>query len=302
MGGILVPHVFVSRSALRPCACQAFECLCRELQLSVAVLQSTGAGDGRPATEDGDAPKAGDEDDEAAEGPSGARARDAARHRENCAKLLSLLGIVLQQPTPQLLECVCHTPLLGLLFTFVSLPRLNRCVPRAHPLVRGGCSTLGQGAPSLPNRNTKQAHTQNEKSKANPPMIPPAPQSKAELYTRTEAKCQAPAPKAMLPAGGTLPKWGHRHGGIMRPVPLLLQFSEPAPFTPNAVGGQPPPPPIHCGEHLPAWGLRDDCIPGTDQAVRGERHGQKLHSGFPPRKVDARGSADARSSTDACLS
>ena len=29
---------------------------------------------------------------------------------------------------------------------------------------------------------------------------------------------------------------------------------------------------------------------------------QKLHSGFPPRKVDARGSADVRSSTDACLS
>ena len=57
-----------------------------------------------------------------------------------------------------------------------------------------------------------------------------------------------------------------------------------------------------CGEHLPAWGLRDDRIPGTDQAVRGGRHGQKLHSGFPPRKVDARGSADARSSTDACLS
>ena len=32
------------------------------------------------------------------------------------------------------------------------------------------------------------------------------------------------------------------------------------------------------------------------------RHGQKLHSGFPPRQVDARSSADARSSTDACLS
>ena len=57
-----------------------------------------------------------------------------------------------------------------------------------------------------------------------------------------------------------------------------------------------------CGEHLPAWGLRDDRIPGTDQAVRGGRHGQKLHSGFPPRQVDARGSADARSSADACLS
>ena len=57
-----------------------------------------------------------------------------------------------------------------------------------------------------------------------------------------------------------------------------------------------------CGEHLPARGLHDDHIPGTDQAVRGGRHWQKLHSGFPPRKVDARGSADACSSTDACLS
>ena len=52
-----------------------------------------------------------------------------------------------------------------------------------------------------------------------------------------------------------------------------------------------------------AWGLRDDRIPGTDQAVRGGRHGQWLHSGSPPpRQGDARGSADARSSTDACLS
>ena len=37
-----------------------------------------------------------------------------------------------------------------------------------------------------------------------------------------------------------------------------------------------------CGEHRPAWGLRDDRMPGTDQAVRGGRHGQKLHSGSPP--------------------
>ena len=57
-----------------------------------------------------------------------------------------------------------------------------------------------------------------------------------------------------------------------------------------------------CGEHPPAWGLRDDRIPDTDQAVRGGRHGQKLHSGFPPKRVDARGSADAHSSADACLS
>ena len=45
-----------------------------------------------------------------------------------------------------------------------------------------------------------------------------------------------------------------------------------------------------CGEHPPAWGLRDDRIPGTDQAVRGGRHGQKLHSGPtppPPRQGDA---------------
>ena len=48
-----------------------------------------------------------------------------------------------------------------------------------------------------------------------------------------------------------------------------------------------------CGEHLPAWGLRDDRIPGTDQGVRGGRHGQKLHSELPPTQVDARDSADA---------
>ena len=47
--------------------------------------------------------------------------------------------------------------------------------------------------------------------------------------------------------------------------------------------GAPPPPP-------------SDRIPGTDQAVRGGRHGQKWHSGFP------QGQVDARSSTDACLS
>ena len=27
-----------------------------------------------------------------------------------------------------------------------------------------------------------------------------------------------------------------------------------------------------CGEHLPAWGLHDDRIPGTGQAVRGGPH------------------------------
>ena len=52
-----------------------------------------------------------------------------------------------------------------------------------------------------------------------------------------------------------------------------------------------------CGEHLPAWSLGDDRIPGTDQAVRGGRHGQKVHSGFPPQ-----GQGDTPSSADACLS
>ena len=43
-----------------------------------------------------------------------------------------------------------------------------------------------------------------------------------------------------------------------------------------------------CGEHLPAWGLRDDRIPRTDQTVTGGCHGQNLHSGFPAKQVDAR--------------
>ena len=59
---------------------------------------------------------------------------------------------------------------------------------------------------------------------------------------------------------------------------------------------------VGCGEHLPAWGLRDDRILGTDHAVRGGRRGQQLHSGFPSRQVDVHGSADARSSADDCLS
>ena len=58
-----------------------------------------------------------------------------------------------------------------------------------------------------------------------------------------------------------------------------------------------------CGEHLPAWGLGDDRIPGTDQAVRGGRHGQKVHSGVPPR---GRGMPAAvrmpAGSSEACLS
>ena len=54
-----------------------------------------------------------------------------------------------------------------------------------------------------------------------------------------------------------------------------------------------------CGEDLPAWGVRDDCIPGTDQSVKGGCHGQKLHSAFPPRQLDAHGSADAEPTTKA---
>ena len=42
--------------------------------------------------------------------------------------------------------------------------------------------------------------------------------------------------------------------------------------------------------------------PGADKALRGGRHGQKLHSEFPPKQVAGRGTADACSSADACLS
>ena len=64
----------------------------------------------------------------------------------------------------------------------------------------------------------------------------------------------------------------------------------------------------HCCPPAPPVCVRGGSVPppsphpGTDQAVRGGRHGQMLHSGFPPRQGDACGSADARSSTDACLS
>ena len=48
-----------------------------------------------------------------------------------------------------------------------------------------------------------------------------------------------------------------------------------------------------CSEHLPAWGLRDDRTPWAEVA---------FWIPPPPTQGDARGSADARSSADACLS
>ena len=43
--------------------------------------------------------------------------------------------------------------------------------------------------------------------------------SNTERCARREAKRQAPAPKAMVPAGGAVPKWGYRHDGIMSGPP-----------------------------------------------------------------------------------
>ena len=45
-----------------------------------------------------------------------------------------------------------------------------------------------------------------------------------------------PAPKVMMPAGAAVPKWGHRHGGILRRLPT--SHICPAPFHPSPVGGQ----------------------------------------------------------------
>ena len=92
--------------------------------------------------------------------------------------------------------------------------------------------------------------------------------------------------------------WGESGGGL--PPQIRPRAGGESDVGESLTNNPPPPPPAP--QRLPAWGLRDDRIPGTDQAVRGGRHGQKLYSGFPPRKVDARDSADARSSTDACLS
>ena len=92
-------------------------------------------------------------------------------------------------------------------------------------------------------------------------------------------------------------------GGLGLPSPLPRDKQTPAPppcltmcrspWTTLAVYRSATHPPTHSKEPTtpsplvvstsPPWGLRDDRIPGTDQAVRGGRHGQKLHSGFPPR-------------------
>ena len=69
--------------------------------------------------------------------------------------------------------------------------------------------------------------------------------------------------------------WQARPGARIRPSGLRAA----SPLRNGNVLNPPPPLPL---EHLPAWGLRDDRTPGTDQAVRGGRHGQKVHSGFPP--------------------
>ena len=66
-----------------------------------------------------------------------------------------------------------------------------------------------------------------------------------------------------------------------------MEPASPAKIFDSELALAPPPPPR---------GLRDDRIPGTDQAVRGGRHGHKLHSGSPPRQGDAR-----RSTKYGCL-
>ena len=53
-------------------------------------------------------------------------------------------------------------------------------------------------------------------------------------------------------------------------------------------------PPSHCVVRTSQPGVFGmTAYRGTDQAVRGGRHGQKVHSGCPPGRGDARGSANA---------
>ena len=49
-----------------------------------------------------------------------------------------------------------------------------------------------------------------------------------------------------------------------------------------------------CGEHLPAWGLHDDRIPGTDQGRQGRTPWAEVAFWIPPGwQGDARGGAEA---------
>ena len=102
----------------------------------------------------------------------------------------------------------------------------------------------------------------------------------------TEALCHPPPP------GGARHSWRRAQEILLQRTTGKSHVGDPAPMAlcDTRVAGS--------GEHLPAWGLRDDRMPGTDQAVRGGRHGQKLHSGLPPPPRQG----DARSSADACVS
>ena len=70
-----------------------------------------------------------------------------------------------------------------------------------------------------------------------------------ETCAQREAKCQAPAPKVMMPEDGAVPNGGHRHGGIISGHPALATF-DPTPLTLNPMGGQPTPPST-CGGSPP---------------------------------------------------
>ena len=85
--------------------------------------------------------------------------------------------------------------------------------------------------------NTAQSHiTQNPYFTAGRPLLS---QWKNKICAREEGKCLALAPKIMMPAAGAVPKWRHRHSGIMSGPPASGNFSNP----PSSLSPNDPPTP-----------------------------------------------------------
>ena len=68
---------------------------------------------------------------------------------------------------------------------------------------------------------------------------------KTKICADRWAKCQAPAPKVMMPAGGVVPKWGHCHPSIMSGLSTSHIFLT-CPICPQP-NGWTTHPPIHAG-------------------------------------------------------
>ena len=108
---------------------QVFECICRELKLSLALLQRPKSKASVDGQDSGKAGKLGATDDanDGSEAPgSGRPGVDVERYRQHCAQLLSLVGVVLQHPTQQVF---CRDCGFGFGFGFGSPQGRRECPP-----------------------------------------------------------------------------------------------------------------------------------------------------------------------------